>query len=78
MVTVYKQTELELEVTGEVNLGSEDRYSSSFGNWLPGDKPEVKDLKVLLSGVDITKAFNQAELEEFEEELIEREQNDTF
>lgn len=63
--------EIDVEVTGDVRLGSRPHYSTSHGNWLPGDAPEVKNLKVMLGGVDITEAIGPATRMEIESGLIE-------
>lgn len=42
----------DLDIEVEVIAGTKERYSSSYGNWLPGDAPEVRLKKVVLWSED--------------------------
>jgi hypothetical protein len=42
--------ELEVRVTYDFTPGSDDYFCKSFGNWLPGDDPEVEIEDVELIG----------------------------
>jgi len=52
------------------NPGTKDHFSTSHGNWLPGDGPEIKILSVCLEHkqetLDVTKYLNAEELEDIE------------
>ncbi len=64
-------SEFDYEATVEARIeysyqkGSPDRYSRSFGNWLPGDPPECTQIKayVLVSVKALQEALQRAEKE---------------
>lgn len=68
------QIEVELEskylVDFKYDPGTQDHFSSQFGNWLPGDGPEIKILKVCLThktdSFDVTKYLTSEQLEDIE------------
>ena len=70
------EIELGLELTlraeaDHISLGTPDRWSSWFGNWLPGDPPEVSGLRVYLGDKDVTSELTAEEIEYIENQLIE-------
>lgn len=62
---------LECECTGDVTNGTRDYFASVFGNWLPGDPTEVKDIRVTCGGVDLTSVLSHSQTEEIEQALLE-------
>ena len=53
VTTVSLTVELDLEVETAVTPGSHDYWDRGYGQWLPGDPPEVEILRVLVGGVDV-------------------------
>lgn len=75
-LTIEVDTSLNLQVSGHVKLGTLPSFDSHFGNHIPGDSPEVTDLKVSLNrsnrSLEIPLDALPSELvEEFMDMLIE-------
>ena len=66
--------EIEVEVQGDFLKGKPSQFNSQFGNYLPADPAEVKNMKVFLvkdnMRIEITKFLPQMDLEYLESEFI--------
>lgn len=76
-LTIEVDTSLNLQVSGYVKMGTLPSFDSHFGNHIPGDSPEVKDLKVSLSRSNRTldiplDALPPEVVDEFRDMLIEQ------
>jgi hypothetical protein len=61
------------EVSGVVTPGTKDHFDRAWGNWLPGDGPEVDDLTVRdADGLDVTGALSDEDLADIGNALCER------
>lgn len=73
--TIITTIEIEAEVSADYLPGSGDYFDRTFGNYLPGDTPEIKNLKVTISKsnrtIDITDALPNRAISEIEEQIVE-------
>ena len=71
-LTVNTTLELDVEVECSVTPGSRAYFDRGWGNWLPGDPPEVEILRVLVNGVDVgTAALGDDQIAAIEEAALE-------
>ena len=69
--------ELEIEVEGTFSKGSEDYFSKSHGNWLPGD-PDEADIKHVWvtskdgkNRVDLLPFLSESDAEQIRDEIAQ-------
>lgn len=60
--------DLPLECEGDLTHGREEHFSSAFGNWLPGDRPELKNFRVFAIGpqgdrIEVTALLGPTDIE---------------
>lgn len=62
----------EFNITVEFDFikGKEASYSGAFGNYLPGEPDEIKNLKVFLNGNDITSFVSKDQLDKITDECF--------
>lgn len=74
-MTIITTIELEVEVDGEYRPGTRAHFDREHGNWLPGDPPEIKNLKVSVvrgnRSVDITNVIPNSLEDQIINELID-------
>ena len=67
----------DLTISGKVSKATRPYFDRSWGNWLPGDAPEVDDLTVRdATGADITGQLTDEDLWKFADLLAERAEED--
>lgn len=73
--TIITSIELEVEVSADYVPGKNDYFDRSYGNYQPGDAPEVNKLKVTVSKsnrtIDITDVLSGKIKAELEEQISE-------
>lgn len=73
--TIITNIEIEVQVDANYVPGKNDYFDRAYGNYLPGDTPEVRNLKVTISKsnrtIDITDALPASIIAELEEQIEE-------
>lgn len=65
--------EFHLEVNYSFSPGSKSHFAKQFGNWLPGEPPEVKITSVMLGTQDVLKGLSKEDVDKLEIKVLEHE-----
>lgn len=70
-ISDYDIDDIKVEVDYRLSKGTDPKFSSSFGNWLPGDPEELNITGVSIGGVDILKSLPQSTIDRIETKVYD-------